>query len=169
MVAADSTRQHRGYRHDHHGGVRLAEHILTTMGTKIGKRAPAGAGGERNKDRNAENQQRHKPHQPGVQADGLAHKVADTQRVGHALQRPGQHQNQDGRHHQLAALGHGVHEILKANNAARQVEHQQEPHRDKARKDKRLRRGAVGKVLDKVRAAVQVAGPDHPGDGRSRS
>ena len=165
MVAADSTRQHRGYRHDHHGGVRLGEHI-DDDGDQNRKRAPAGAGGERNKNRNAEDQQRHKAHETLIQADGLAHKVADAQRIGHALQRPGQHQNQDGRHHQLAALGHGVHEVLKANNAARQVEQQQEAHRDKARKDKRLRRGAVGKVLDKVRAAVQVAGPDHRGDGR---
>ena len=46
----------------------------------------AGAGGKRNEDGNAENQQRHKPHQPGVQADGLAHKIADAQRVSHAFQ-----------------------------------------------------------------------------------
>ena len=165
MVAADRTRQHRGYRYDHHGGVRLGEHI-DDDGDQNRKRAPAGAGGERNKNRNAEDQQRHKAHETLIQADGLAHKVADAQCVGHALQRPGQHQNQDGRHHQLAALGHGVHEVLKANNAARQVEQQQEAHRDKTRKDQRLRRGAVGKVLDKIRAAVQVAGPDHRGDGR---
>ncbi len=84
--------------------------------------------------------------------------IADTQRVSHAFQRPSQHQNQDSGHHQLAALGHRVHEILEPDDPARQIEHQQEPHRDKPRKDQRLRRGAVGEILHKVRAAVQVAG-----------
>ena len=165
MVAADSARQHSGYGHDHHVGVCLAKHI-DDDGHQNGKRAPAGAGGKRNEDGNAENQQRHKPHQPGVQADGLAHKIADAQRVSHAFQRPSQHQNQDSGHHQLAAFGHRVHEIFEPDDPARQIEHQQEPHRDKPRKDQRLRRGAVGEILHKVRAAVQVAGPDHSPDGR---
>ena len=90
MVTADSTSQDSRYRNDHHGRVQFSKHV-DHDGHKNSKGAPAGAGRKGNKNCNAEDNQRHKVHQAGIQIDGRTYKGTDTQGVRHTFQSPGQH------------------------------------------------------------------------------
>ena len=89
VVAAHSAR-HAGGDADDAQGIVQGEDVLHD-GDQDAEGAPAGAGRKGNKNCNAEDDQRHKVHQAGIQIDGRTYKGTDTQGVRHTFQSPGQH------------------------------------------------------------------------------
>ena len=128
VVAAHRPRHAGGDADDGHG-IAHVEHVLDD-GDQDAEGAPGGAGGKGQ-------QAAHREHDDGQQhldAGGGADKVPDevlrAQGVGHALQAPGEGEDQDGGHHGLEALGDTAHDVPEGHGPAGQVvedgEHQPE-------------------------------------------
>ena len=159
VVAADGA-GHAGGDADDGQGVVHGEHVLHD-GDEDAEGAPAGAGGEGQQaaDDKDDDGQEH------LQVLGAAYKVTDkvlgAQGVGHALQSPGESEDEDGGHHGLEALRDAAHHLLEAQGAAGKVVHQGEQKTEGGAQHQAHGGVGVGEGVHKAGAGEEVAGVDH--------
>ena len=126
------------------------------------KGSPACTGGERQKQRNDEDNCR----QEHVQSTGrsghqVVYIVLCTQQTGHAGQRPCHGQNQDGRYHRFKAFGDTAGKFLEGHHAANHVEAECNNQCDHAAENQTHRGIRICKCVYKALAREESAGVDH--------
>ena len=163
VIAADRACQDGGDRDDHHLLVCRLEHG-NHDGNQDGERAPAGAGRERDKDRNQEDDERDNRDEVAGQVQVAGDKVADTKLIAHALQGPREGQDQDRGGHHFGSLRQRAHEILEADDLSGQVQDARENNGDDGREDQGDLRVAPCERIDHVGCAVEITGVDHRAD-----
>ena len=162
MVAADGAGHTGGDADDGHGVVHL-KHALNNW-DQDAEGAPAGAGGEGQEAPH----HKHDHRQEHLQAGGGAHKVPDkefrAQGVSHALEGPGEGEDQDGGDHGLEALGNTAHHLLEGHGLADKIVDKGEEQAEGGAQHQAHRGVGVGEGGDKVGAGEEIAGVDHAND-----
>lgn len=162
VVAADGAGHTGGDADDGHGVVHL-KHALNN-GDQDAEGAPAGAGGEGQEAAHHEHDHR----QEHLQTGGGAHKIPDkefrAQGVGHALEGPGEGEDQDGGDHGLESLGDTAHHLLEGHGLADKIVVKGEEQAESGAQHQAHRGVGVGEGGDKISPGEEAAGVDHTDD-----